>query len=161
MNLWNRIRKLSLSQLWKLSGLFLKHPLFILPTLRATKKTFTLCNEIFGNAHHKSNKANAFRHALWNSLICHETLKISKNEEKSVNWTQKVTDLYEKITQNEILDEAMDLHNNEIGRKIFLQNATQTETEIINLLQKMAKNAQKVSKNEEITQCKDKLVYIL
>ncbi|MCT8339426.1 hypothetical protein MG296_05140 [Flavobacteriaceae bacterium TK19130] len=160
MNLWARIRSLSIGQLWQLSVLFLKHPLYILPTLRATKRTFEICQNLYGDTHHKSNRANAFRHALWNMLICQKTFKISKNEQKAVIFTLKVTDLYEKVTQNEVLDEAMDLHNNEIGRRHFLKNSTQNEAELVELLQKMAKKAQKVSKVEEMNKFQDNLVFI-
>ncbi|WP_203294939.1 DUF6973 domain-containing protein [Luteirhabdus pelagi] len=160
MNLWARIRSLSIGQLWQLSVLFLKHPLYIFPTLRATKRTFEICQNLYGDTHHKSNRANSFRHALWNILICQKTFKISKNEQKAVVFTQKVTDLYEKVTQNEVLDEAMDLHNNEIGRRQFLKNFTQNEAETVDLLKKMAKNAQKVSTVTEMKKFRDKLVFI-
>ena len=85
---------------------------------------------LFGSRHHKSNKANAFRHALWNVLICQKTLKKTNNREKSVIWTKKVTDLYEKVTQNEFLDQLMDLHNNEIGRTLFLDLFDKNEATI-------------------------------
>lgn len=93
-------------------------------------------------------------------LICQKTFKISKNEQKAVAFTQKVTDLYEKVTQNEVLDEAMDLQNNEIGRRQFLKNSTQNEAEMVDFLQKMAKKAQKVSEVEEIRRFQDSLVFI-
>ena len=108
MKLWARINKLSFSQLWQLSVVFLKHPLLIMPTLKATKDTFAICNQLYGNQHHKSNRANAFRHALWNVLICNKSVNTLKNKQKSVFWAQKVTDLYEKVTQNEPMDEAME-----------------------------------------------------
>ena len=138
MKIWARIKKLSIPQLWHLSVLFLKHPLLIVPTLKATKETFKICNALFENEHHKSNKANAFRHALWNVLICQKSMKWHKNKQKSVFWAQKVTDLYEKVTQNEILDEAMDLHNNTIGRICFLNFLDQNKAEMVTFLQEKA-----------------------
>ncbi|MDB4114171.1 hypothetical protein N9572_01455, partial [Flavobacteriaceae bacterium] len=75
MNLWARIKQLHLGQLIKLSLLFLSRPLYIIPTISATKKTLLICDTLYKQTHHKSNKANAFRHALWNVLICRKVMK--------------------------------------------------------------------------------------
>lgn len=160
MNIWKRIRQLSIGQLFKLSALFLKHPLLIIPTLKATKRAFEICDHLFKKEHHKRTKANAFRHALWNVLICKNSMKMTKNKQKSVFWAQKVTDLYEKVTQNSLLDEAMDVHNNAIGRLCFLNNMEETEAIFIEILQKLSKNAQKITKIEEIEQNRAILVYL-
>lgn len=140
--------------------LCLKHPLLILPTLKATKQTFQVCNELFGNEHQKSNKANAFRHALWNVLICKKSMKSLKNKQKSVFWGQKVTDLYEKVTQNEPLDEAMDLHNNAIGRMCFLNYLGKNEEEMVVFLQNRAKNAIKITYSSNLNLIANQMVYI-
>jgi len=160
VKIWSRIKRLSSRGLLQFGWLFLKNPLLVVPTLNATKRTFQICNDLYGNSHHKSNKANAFRHALWNILICLETSKKIKNSQKSVVFTEKVTTLYEKATKNELLDEAMDLRNNEIGRALFFKYLDKNEEEIVDLIQKRLKNAQKVSKLEEIQNYKDELVYI-
>ncbi len=119
-----------------------------------------LCDELFGRSHHKSNKANAFRHALWNVLICQKTLKKTKNKDKSVIWTKKVTDLYEKVTQNEFLEQLMDLHNNEIGRSLFFDLFDQNETKIISFLNEKCENAQKLTETVDISNFNGKLVYL-
>ncbi len=155
-----RIKKLSSTQLWYFVVLCLKHPLLILPTLKATKQTFQVCNELFGNEHQKSNKANAFRHALWNVLICKKSMKSLKNKQKSVFWGQKVTDLYEKVTQNEPLDEAMDLHNNAIGRMCFLNYLGKNEEEMVVFLQNRAKNAIKITYSSNLNLIANQMVYI-
>ncbi len=152
---------MSLGQLFRLSLLFISRPLLIVPTLQATKHTMKICDSLYGTTHHKSNKANAFRHALWNFLICQKTIKIVKNSAKSIIWTQKVTNLYEKVTKNEILDEIMDLHNNAIGRNVFLFKKEQNEAEIVDFLQEMLKNAKKITKINEIPTTENQLVYIL
>ena len=160
MNIWRRITKLNIAQMWELSLLFVSRPLYIIPTIRATRKTLTICDRLYNNTHHKSNKANAFRHALWNVLICRNVIKYAKNKQKSVFWTQKVGDLYEKVTQNEILDQEMDLHNNTVGRIFFLNHFDQKEVKIIDLLQKMSQKAQKTDKIEEMRQHRNDLVYL-
>ena len=160
MNLWSRIRQLKLQQLIKLSVLFLSRPFLIGPTLRATKRTMAICDDLFERLHHKSNKENAFRHALWNFLICQKTLKRTKNSQKSAIWAQKVTKMYEKVTNNSILEKSMDLHNNAIGRMIFLDKNGLKEPEIIDFLQKMMQNAQKIAKTEEIEKYKTEMVFL-
>ncbi len=160
MNLWKRIKKLSLTQLAKMGWIFLKRPLLILPTLRATKNTFEICNRLYGSTHHKNNKANAFRHALWNVLICMESIKRLKTAQKSIIWAQKVTNLYEKVTKNTNLELQMDLHNNEVGRRAFLTNFDKSEREIIDFIQNKVTNAQNLTQIEDLEKYQDQLIYI-
>lgn len=160
MKIWARIKRLSLSGLFQFGWLFITHPLLISPTIKATKRTFELCNNLYGNEHHKSNKANAFRHVLWNVLLCQKTLKRTKNKKKSIIFTEKVTVLYEKATKNDILDEVMDLHNNKIGRLLFLTLFDLKEAEIIKKLQNLSDKAQKVNKIDDIRNHTDQLVFI-
>jgi hypothetical protein len=151
---------LNIGQLWQLSLLFLKNLFLVFPTLKATKKTFAICNDLFGQEHQKSNRANAFRHIIWNILICKNSMQILKNKQKSVFWAQKLTDLYEKVTQNEVLDEDMDLHNNAVGRMYFLNLIDKSEAEIIDYVMTKMKNAQKVTAIQEMSRFKTSLVYI-
>jgi hypothetical protein len=159
VKIWKRIQQLSISQLWKFSILFLKHPLLIFPTLNATKRTFEICNEHFGNSHHRSNAANAFRHALWNILICKYSLDKIKNKQKSVFWAQKVGDLYEKVTQHKPLDEAMDLHNNAVGRIYFLNLIDKNEQEIVDYLLEKMKNSRNVTTIDKMKQFYNEMIH--
>jgi hypothetical protein len=159
MNIWSRIKLLSVRQLLRLSAVFIQKPLLILPTIKATNETIKICDSLYGKEHHKSNAANAFRHALWNFILCSKTNKILKNEDKSAIWTEKVTNLYEKVTKNPIFDQVMDLHNNRIGRDLYLSKKDQKQEEIINLLQEMVKKANKFTKIEEIQNYENELVF--
>ena len=160
MNIWWRIRRLKIGQLIQLSLLFLSEPFLIRPTLQASKRTMAICDKLFGKKHHRSNKENAFRHALWNILICRKTLKKTKNEEKSIIWTQKVTRLYEKVTDNLIIEKEMDLHNNDVGLNLFSSLIDKKETEIISFLQELMKNSQKVTNLEDFATIENTLVHI-
>lgn len=161
MNIWVRIKQLSIKQLLQLAFLFARKPLYIQPTIRATKETMKLCDAKFGRAHHKSNRSNAFRHALWNYLICRNILKIAKNSQKALIWAEKVTKTYEKVTNNNILDEVMDLHNNEIGRKVFFEQKSLKLTEIDRFLEEKLQKAIKIVQIEDINNAEGQLVYIL
>ncbi len=160
MTIWARIRRLKIGQLIPFSLLFLNQPFLIRPTLRATKRTMVICDNLFGQAHHRSNKANAFRHALWNVLICHKTLKKTKNIEKSIIWAKKVTNLYEKVTNNEEIEKAMDVHNNNVGLDLFLSVFGENEEEIVVLLQKMMKKSEKVTNLEDFARHGHALVHL-
>ena len=151
---------MSLPKLFGFGYVLLQKPLLILPIYKATLSTLKICNERYGNTHHGRGKANAFRHALWNFIICRKTLKFTKNKQKSVNWTKKVVNYYEKVTKNELLDRAMDYHNNTEGRDYFLENFDELETKTIEKLQFLAKNAQKVAKIDDFGKLKGSLVYI-
>lgn len=131
-----------------------------MPTIRATQETMKICDDLFESAHHKSNKSNAFRHALWNYLICQKTLKVTKIDQKAIIWTEKVTKTYEKVTNNDPFDEAMDLHNNEIGRRKFLDDNALKTREIIHILTEMIQKARKIAQISEIENIENQLVYI-
>ncbi|MCK0155883.1 hypothetical protein MWU65_01750 [Cellulophaga sp. F20128] len=161
MKIWTRIRNLNIKQFYKLSLLLAQHPLLIIPTLSATKRTFELCTSFYGNNHGKSNKGNAFRHSLWNALICKQSLKRTKNKQKSVFWAQKVTDLYERVTQNNLLDEQMDLQNNAVGRLYFLNFVEKAESEMVHFIWNKSKVAEKIIKTEDIKSYPSNMVYIV
>ncbi|WP_435313565.1 DUF6973 domain-containing protein [Cellulophaga fucicola] len=161
MKVWTRIQSLSIRQFFKLSLLFLRNPLLLFPSIKATKQTFTLCNTYYPGKHSKSNKGNAFRHAVWNALLCSYTLKRTKNKQKSVFWAQKVTDLYEKVTNNNELDEQMDLQNNAVGRLYFFNYANKPEEELVAFILNKSKVAEKISTEKDIKIYPANMVYIV
>ncbi|WP_079720427.1 DUF6973 domain-containing protein [Salegentibacter holothuriorum] len=138
---------------------FISKPRYILPTYRATIETIRICDDLYQKEHHKNGKANAFRHALWNYLICQKCFKISSSVETVRIWSDQFTGLHEKLSPNQKLAKAMDLHNNRFGQTLFKGSQLKTEA-IIKLLQERMKEAFKVSKVEEIRKTKNNLVYI-
>lgn len=160
MNVWRRIRQLSVRQLLQLSWVFLKNPLLVAPFIKATRQTLHISSVFFGKSHHNNGKANAFRHALWNILICAFFYKRNKNEEKSSLWAEKLTHLHEKLAPNNALEKAMDLHNNAIGRHLFLKNKDISEDKMIALVKEEAEKSQKVTSVNEIKKFKNTLVHI-
>ena len=86
---------MDLRQITSLLVWFLKHPFFMSATVLATYQTFRISQKHFPNIHWKHNKANAFRHALWNVLIAKKSSVFSKNNEKILDWTKTITDWHE------------------------------------------------------------------
>ena len=158
MAIWTKIKQLNLKQAFILGKTFLFRPGLLFPTYRATKQTVQICNRLFGKAHHKDNKTNAFRHALWNFFIAEKSLPQLKEKIKAIAWAKEITDLHEKLSPNPELPRTMDLHNNEVGRNLFQQEITSEE--IIEKLQEMMKEAQFVDQAAEIRNYPERLVYI-
>lgn len=159
MAIFKRIAALNFRELVVLWGVFLRQPLYFVPTYNATNKTVAICHRLYGNLHHEDNRTNAFRHALWNYLICKLCLPIARSPEKAMSWSKKITDLHERLSPNDGLAKKMDLHNNRIGRELFI-NSFGKEEEVISILQQMTREAIQVGSFTEIEEEKNKLVFI-
>ena len=152
MTIWSRIKKLSLKQLFLLVKTFVKRPIYFFPAQRATVRTIAICDKLFGKAHHKNNATNAFRHALWNILIALYCYQKNNTVEKSVCWAKTITDLHEKIAPNTPIETTMDLHNNTIGRQLFIEHKLHaaSESSIVDLLLKKLKSSVLVASIDDI-----------
>ncbi|NUP26411.1 MAG: hypothetical protein HOQ36_10845 [Nocardia sp.] len=76
----------------------------------------------------QDDHTDAFRHAYWNALM---------TQEFGADWTTEYASKHEGRPDNAAVREAMDLHNNEIGRTIALQNPDADPEE----LQQLVKDA--------------------
>ena len=159
MAIGRKIAALNFRQLVVICGVFLRHPLYLYPTYKATNKAVAISDRLYGNLHHEDNRTNAFRHALWNYLICKYCLPVAGSVEKVMSWSKKITDLHERLSPNEGLAERMDLHNNRIGRELF-NNSSGNEEEVISVLQQMTREAVKVVSRAEIAKENKHLVFI-
>ena len=161
--IFKAILQLDFKRLVKLLGLLLRHPLFAFLTLVATIKTFRITNRKFPETHHKNGRGNAFRHALWCCLIMMYCCKIS-SPQKSLKWCKQITDMHEELFVNEQIARAMDLHNNQVGRGLFLQMLPTIHRQFfersffINPLLKLTDNAEILNNKNNIS--KNSLVYI-
>lgn len=159
MGILERFKNLGYREIFLLAGIFISHPKYISPTLRATKSTMEICDSFFGSQHHGNNKANAFRHALWNYLLCEKTFAVSKSADKAVEWAKRITDLHEKLSPNPELEKIMDLHNNYVGRNLFLTFAGKKE-KIEEILMNKMKFGLQVNSGQEIGLAGENLVFI-
>ncbi|SRX52809.1 hypothetical protein AEQU1_00679 [Aequorivita sp. CIP111184] len=134
--------------------------MYALPTIFSTKKCMDIAQQEYGSKHHLSNKANAFRHALWAILIIRKCLKWKNNEEKAKAWANTFTDWHEDFSPNEALERAMDLHNNQVGIDYFEEIKGKNETEIISLIKQKASIAAKIETVDETDKFEKQLVFI-
>ncbi|SHI91089.1 DUF6973 domain-containing protein [Aquimarina spongiae] len=160
MNLIAVIRRLSLKEILSLIVLLVQYPLYIFPTLRATKQTLNICNIEYKDSHHLHGKGNAFRHALWNVLLALYTFRIHKNVQKSIKWAERITDLHEELAPNNSLEKAMDLHNNAVGRAFFGGLKNHTLNEIVVEVKQRAECGIVIRTILDIEQYKKDLVYL-
>ena len=106
---------------WSFIILFIRHPFNLIPTFLATYQCVKISDQHYGTLHHKNNATNAFRHALWNFLIAKKCSSWRRNKRKAIRFAQKITDWHEEFSINEPLEKEMDLHNNRVGRNLFIQ----------------------------------------
>lgn len=160
MKILSRIGELKFARFWQLAAVGLQHPLLVWPTYKATERTVQICDRLFGNSHNGNNKANAFRHALWVILISRNAFEISKNMQKALQWSEKITALHEKLMPNKPLETAMDLHNDKMGLKYFTELTTASEGQIIDFLKLKMEGAKIISDVKDVQDFDSELVYI-
>ncbi|WP_211273057.1 DUF6973 domain-containing protein, partial [Streptomyces albus] len=78
---------------------------------------------------------DAFRHACWNALM---------TKKYGAEWTEKYTYAHEAIPGNNPEREAMDLHNNEVGRRIAREHPDAGEEELADLVEKAVRDGEMV-----------------
>ncbi len=134
--------------------------MYILPTIRGTKKTVEICDGLYGEAHHKNGTENAFRHALWNILIARYSLDAGRPLEKSLKWAETITYWHEDFSPNKPLARAMDLHNNTVGIELVAQFPKETEDFFVAHLLKMVPLSRKRTNVSQLSQDAGFLVHI-
>ncbi len=164
MDSWKLLNTLNYKQLFSLFLIFIKQPLYIYPALKATSNSMLIAQKEFPNIHGKNNKANAFRHALWNILLVLEMLKWCKNSEKAILFAEKITTWHEDFSPNNPLETAMDLHNNQVGIQIITsllkQSKTLTSSEAIKWVHQKLKTSIIVFNTDDFEKNTNELVYL-
>lgn len=129
-------------------------------TAKATYSTVKIAQKEFPDIHDEHNKANAFRHALWNILIAKESAKFSSDLEAVLNWAKRITDWHEEFSPNKEMAKLMDLHNNKFGRNQFLDLKDKSTETIITTLKNELMNAVQVQQKSEFKNYENQLVYL-
>ncbi|QLE01240.1 hypothetical protein HX109_06550 [Galbibacter sp. BG1] len=97
-------------------------------------------------------------------LIIAYCLKAGKTFKNSCNWAKYITDWHEKAFKNSELAEAMDLHNNAVGRAIMkeeFQHKKLTSIEkVVILLLKEVKKAKYIERINDLKSAEKSLVFI-
>ena len=160
MSIRARLKALSLPQLFKLARLFLKNPGYVFLTARASKKALQIATTHYGDKHHKSNPANAFRHALWTVLLGQAVYQRTGSLREAQNWAKQFTDLHEELFVNRKAARTMDLHNNSFGIQALRLFAAKPQEEAVMFLQEAAKNAVQIRNAKDAEAYPNKLIYL-
>ncbi|GAA5094841.1 DUF6973 domain-containing protein [Nocardia iowensis] len=96
---------------------------------------FSEANKRFPGYGVSDNHNDAFRHAYWNALM---------TREYGADWTKRFATAHERVPGNQPEQEAMDLHNNEVGRKIASANPNASPEQLAGLVEKAVKNGETV-----------------
>lgn len=103
---------------WAEFRLLMANLRLIEPTKKATDDALTEAQRQWPNILQTDTKADAFRHAYWNVLLCKRI---------SFDWANKFTTAHESES-TDIDAMKMDLHNNSIGRATYNRNSSKTES---------------------------------
>ena len=160
MNLIKTIKRIPPKSFWQLLKLGLGNLPFIYPTFSATKECLLVSTKHYGRLHYQNTAANGFRHAFWNYLIAKKCTKWSKNINKIMNWTTKITDWHENAFRNRALAREMDFHNNAVGRHVFLKHQENTIEEVIQVFLEMAKKSIKITEKRVLEKHSFSLVHL-
>jgi len=160
---------------------FVWHPSLASPIKKATEKANSLTDSNYPTSSKWRDKADAFRHSIWNVLICkyvgEDRNEISNCTEAAEEFSTKHetgADKPSEMTDADWeLDKNMDLHNNAQGRKYFVSVASiikknwfvkrvkaPSEDELVTGIKNKLNSAQKISTSNETNQYPNNLVYI-
>ena len=155
------LTKVRFRKLWELAGMAIKHLDFLYPTFLATKLCMAVSTNHFQRKHYNNGQANAFRHALWNYLIALKCAKKSKNKDRVLSWTKRITDWHETAFANRPLAQRMDLHNNAVGRALFIREKVNAKDTAITYFLELAAHSVKITENSTLEEYPLSLVHII
>jgi hypothetical protein len=96
---------------------------------------FNAADERFPSPDQNDDQNDAFRHAYWNALMV---------KEYGAEWAEDYATAHEQLPGNPAPREAMDLYNNEVGRKIAVANPDASTEELAGLIEQAVRNGETV-----------------
>lgn len=160
MLLWNIIKGVRFRLMKSVLVFLFKHPIFMVSTIIATFDVVRISQKEFPDTHGFHNKANAFRHALWNIFIAKQCALFSRKSHEVILWTKEFTDWHEDFSYNKELARIMDLHNNYIGRELFLKTPEKTHYQWVILMKEQLHKAVQIVSVEDVVNYPSQLVYL-
>lgn len=158
------LQSLKWKQLKGVFGFFVRHPFLFCSALPATWQCIAICDRHFGKSHHRDNQANAFRHALWNMLLIKYAMTTGTTYPKADRWAKAFTDWHEDFSPNPETARAMDLHNNQAGRRLYEDHFKKNRvknTQITQALLPLLKDAVRINTVSDLSQIHtNRLVYL-
>lgn len=88
-------------------------------------RAFDAADERYPSESQNDDHNDAFRHAYWNALL---------SREFGADWARTFTTAHEALPGNEAVREAMDLYNNQVGRKIQVEHPFASQEQLAELV---------------------------
>ncbi len=137
----------------------------LLPSIKATAKCMSICQQLYPGKHQGDGPENAFRHSLWNILLANEALKWNRNDkDKALQWALTLTTWHEDFAPNTPLRRAMDMHNNKVGRTLFATWQDKIpelkRSEIVDRLKALIPESRPIQTAEDVEKGENYLVHI-
>lgn len=89
------------------------------------KTALNRAENVFEGQGETHGHSDAFRHAYWNAML---------TQRFGEEWTASYTTAHERVPDQPRAEEAMDLHNNEVGRRIAMENPDSSPEELEQLV---------------------------
>ncbi|MFS4416177.1 DUF6973 domain-containing protein [Maribacter sp. 2307ULW6-5] len=160
MRPWQTLKRIGPKSAFTLLRLAVRYPHFLCPTFIATKQCMRVATLHYGREHYQNTPANAFRHAFWNYAIALRCRAWSNNDHSPLAWAKAITDWHEDAFANRPLARAMDLHNNAVGRQLFMVQEGRSWEETIALLREMTHRSVQISHTAELEKHPNRLVHL-
>lgn len=159
--LYKIIKSLTVGMTWQMAKALLSKPHLLLPTIWGTIESILFAELKFQEAHGGQGIANAFRHSAWNLLIA-RNCALFTSKTKAADWAKYTTDLHEEVFPNDDFDREMDLHNNRVGRELFLEWSAQklSKNKMIDALYQKTKTAVGLTDEKEMANYPNELVFL-
>lgn len=106
----------------------LKHPFSAIGIINQKNLAIDYTKKYMGEGSQGDNKRDAFRHAIWNVVMCKEGW--GRKDEK-LAWANDFATAYEKGDNYTMFTSDMDLHNNNVGRNFYNENSTKNYKKIL------------------------------
>lgn len=99
------------------------------------KEALNRSENTFGGVGETDGHADAFRHAYWNAML---------TQRFGEEWTREYATAHERNPDSHPTPVAMDLHNNEVGQRIALQNPDASQEELRGLVEQAVRDGEMV-----------------
>ncbi|MDE6350746.1 MAG: hypothetical protein K2K67_07065 [Treponemataceae bacterium] len=114
---------------WYEIAAVLKHPFSAVGLIKQRNIAYDLTKSYYGNEYRSvDNKADAFRHSIWNVVMAKEGWGLKKEK---LSWAEDFSTAHEKGTKYDGVASEMDLHNNKVGRCFYDAKASKKYTKIL------------------------------
>lgn len=114
---YDKYNELNKYETWLLASNPLKIPGSVRAYNRAKQWTSEYAKK-WMNGIEYNNRADGFRHSVWNALLCRETGTQYDDISDCLKWAKDFTNAHEKTSEDN-MEKSMDLHNNKIGRDAY------------------------------------------